>query len=213
MPNYLSFMIVLVAGWVNRHQLKVIEYQQEEIRVYKEQFEGRRIHFTDEQRRRLATKARALDAKVRQQIANIATPDTLMRWFRELVAKKYDGIPFDKLRAFRKGGPGRPRLRDRIADLVVKMAEENLSWGYTRIRDALHNLGITTDRNTVKRILNDHGIEPAPERKRKMRWSTFIAAHLEVLAAMDFFKKGRRLQAVGCRSQNRNGMGNRKGDR
>jgi len=67
------------------------------------------------------------------------------------------------------------------------MAEENLSWGYTRIRDALYNLGITTDRNTVKRILNDNGIEPAPERKRKMRWSTFIAAHLDVLAAMDFF--------------------------
>jgi len=67
------------------------------------------------------------------------------------------------------------------------MAEENLSWGYTRIRDALHNLGITTDRNTVKRILNDHGIESAPERKRKMPWSTFIAVHLDVLAAMDFF--------------------------
>jgi len=67
------------------------------------------------------------------------------------------------------------------------MAEENLSWGYSRIRDALHNLGITTDRNTVKRILNDHGIEPAPKRKRKMPWSTFIAAHLDVLAAMDFF--------------------------
>jgi len=170
----------LAQDGVNRHQLKVIEYQQEEIRVYKEQFEGRRIRFTDEQRRRLATKARALDAKVRQQIANIATPDTLMRWFRELVAKKYDGSA--------KRGPGRPRLRDRIANLVVKMAEENLSWGYTRIRDALHNLGITTDRNTVKRILNDHGIEPAPERKRKMRWSTFIAAHLDVLAAMDFLK-------------------------
>jgi len=103
-----------------------------------------------------------------------------MRWFRQLVARKYDGSP--------KRGPGRPRLRDRIAELVLKMAEENLSWGYTRIRDALHNLGITTDRNTVKRILNDHGIEPAPERRRKMPWSTFIATHLDVLAAMDFLK-------------------------
>ena len=102
-----------------------------------------------------------------------------MRWFRHLVAKKYDGS--------KKRSPGRPRLRDRLAGLVLKMAEENLSWGYTRIRDALHNLGITTDRNTVKRILNDNGIEPAPERKRGMSWSTFISAHLEVQDAMDFF--------------------------
>ena len=102
----------------------MIEYLQEEVRVYKEHFEGRRILFTDDQRRRLAIKARALDAKVRKQVANIATPDTLMRWFRQLVAKKYDGSA--------KRGPGRSRLRDRIADLVLKMAEENLSWGYTR---------------------------------------------------------------------------------
>ena len=67
------------------------------------------------------------------------------------------------------------------------MANENQSWGYTRIKDALHNLGITTDRNTVKRILNDHGIEPAPERTRRMPWKTFLNAHWEVLAAIDFF--------------------------
>lgn len=68
--------------------MKITEYQQEELRVYKEQFDGRRIRFTDDQRRRLAIKARELDAKVRKQIANIATPETLQRWFRELVAKK-----------------------------------------------------------------------------------------------------------------------------
>ena len=78
------------------------------------------------------------------------------------------------------------------------MAGENHSWGYTRIRDALHNLGITTDRNTVKRILNDNGIEPAPERKRKTSWTTFIAAHWDVLAAMDFFNVEAK-EAVGMR--------------
>ena len=96
----------------------------------------------------------------------IVTPDTLLRWFRSLVARQYDGTA--------KRRPGRPRMRDRIADLVVEMANENQSWGYTRIRDALHNLGITVDRNTVKRILNDHGIEPAPERKRTgTAWKIF----------------------------------------
>jgi len=74
MENSLSFIILLVCGWVNGHQQKTIEYLQEKVRVYKEQFEGHRIRFTDEQRRRLAIKARALDAKVRKQIAGIVTP-------------------------------------------------------------------------------------------------------------------------------------------
>ncbi len=96
------------------------------------------------------------------------------------MARKYDGTAKRTL--------GRPRTRDRIADLVVEIANENQSWGYTRIGDALHNLGITVDRNTVKRILNDDGIEPAPERKRAgTPWKTFLTAHWEVLAAIDFF--------------------------
>ncbi len=75
-----------------------------------------------------------------------------------------------------------------MADFVVEMANKNQSWGYTRIRDALHNPGITVDRNTVKRILNDHGIELAPERKRTgTSWKTFLAAHWDVLTAIDFF--------------------------
>ena len=107
------------------------------------------------------------------------TPDMLLHWFRSLVARKYDGIG--------RRNPGRPRIRDRIADLVVKMADENQSLGYTRIRDALHNPGITVDRNTAKRILNDHGIEPAPERmKTGTPWKTFLEAHWEVPAAIEF---------------------------
>ena len=148
MNDYVNFLILVAAGWVNRDQQKIIDYLLEENAVYRELLDGR-PRFTDNQRRRLAIKAKALEAKVRAQIASIMTPDTLLRWFRRLVARKYDGSA--------KRGPGRPRLRDRIAGLTVRMAEENPSWGYTRIRDALHNLGITTDRNTVKRILNDSG--------------------------------------------------------
>jgi len=172
--------MLLIAGWINRLQEAQIEYLKEEVRVLREHTPDKRIKFTDAQRRRLGRKAKAVGRKGLKNLSGVATPDTLLRWFQRLVARKYDGSA--------KRGSGRPRLRDRIAHLVLKMAEENLSWGYTRIRDALHNLGITTDRNTVKRILNDNGIEPAPERKRKMSWSTFIAAHLDVLAAMDFLK-------------------------
>ena len=180
MSDYLRFFILLTAGWINRDQQKIIDYLIEEIRVYQEFCKGHRLRFTDKQRRRLGVKAKALGRKTLEQFAGIVTPDTLLRWFRTLVARKYDGSA--------KRGPGRPRKRDRIADLVVKIADENQSWGYTRIRDALRNLGITVDRNTVKRILDDHGIEPAPERKRTgTPWKTFLAAHCEVLAAIDFF--------------------------
>ena len=179
MLDYLRFIIFLTAGWINRDQQKIIDYLIEEIRVYQEHFKGRRLRFTNQQRCRLGVKAKALGRKAFEQFAGIATPDTLLRWFRNLVARKHDGSA--------RRGPGRPRARDRISDLVVEMANENQSWGYTRIRDALHNLGITVDRNTVKRILNDHGIEPAPERKRQMPWKTFLNAHWDVLAAIDFF--------------------------
>ena len=78
-------------------------------------------------------------------------------------------------------------MRDSISDITIRMANENPSWGYTRIRDALLNLGITVNRNTVKRILSDHGIEPAPERSRRTPWKTFFEAHWDALAALDFF--------------------------
>ena len=76
---------------------------------------------------------------------------------------------------------------EEIAALVVRMAHENPRWGYTRIRGALTNLGHTIARNTVKRILKDHGIEPAPERSRRMPWKTFLQAHWEGLVAADLF--------------------------
>jgi putative transposase len=179
MSDYLRFFILLVAGWINRDQQKIIDYLLEETWVYRKHLKSRRLRFTDEERRRLSLKAKALGRKSLDQFAGIVTPDTLLRWFRKLVAKKYDGSA--------KRGPGRPRIRDKIADLVVKMANENQSWGYTRIRDALHNLGITVDRNTVKRILSDHGIEPAPERGSRTPWKTFLDAHWGALCALDFF--------------------------
>ena len=74
-----------------------------------------------------------------------------------------------------------------VAELVVRMAVENPTWGYTRIRGALSNPGHAIARSTVKRILHDHGIEPAPERSRRTPWKTFLQAHWEGLAACDLF--------------------------
>ena len=178
-PNALHFLLLLFSGWVNRRQLAVIDYLKEENRVLREQLGGRRLRLNDDQRRRLAVKGKALGRKVLQQMAGIVTPDTILRWYRTLVAKKVDGS--------KKRGRGRPRTAEEIAALLVRMAGENPTWGYTRLRDALRHLGHEIGRNTVKRILLIHGIEPAPERNRKTSWKTFIKAHLGELAAADFF--------------------------
>ena len=86
-----------------------------------------------------------------------------------------------------KGRPGRPSTTPDIAALVVRMANENTTWGYARIRGGLKSLGHDVARNTIKAILKDHGIEPAPERRTKTPWKTFLAAHWDGLAAADFF--------------------------
>ena len=178
-PNALHFLLLLFSGWVNRHQSEVIDYLKEENRVLREQLGGRRPRLNDDQRRRLAVKGKVLGRKVLAQVAGIVTPDTILRWYQKLVARKYDGS--------KRRGPGRPRTEKEITDLLVRMATENPTWGYTRIRDALWHLGHEIGRNTVKRILMEHGIEPAPERNRKPSWKTFIRAHLGEIAAADFF--------------------------
>ncbi|MCG8599078.1 MAG: IS3 family transposase [Verrucomicrobiales bacterium] len=149
------FILLCVAGWINRDQQVVIDYLQEEIRILKE-IQGGRPRFNDRQRRRLASKAQKLGFGRLKEIANLATPQTLLRWYRTLVGKKYDSSNR------RKGG--RPRTKEEIVELVLRMAKQNERWGYTRIRDALHNLGHEVSRGTVANILKDHGIEPAPER-------------------------------------------------
>jgi len=119
---YLPIHLLLqdVCRWINRHQLDVIEYLQEENRVLKERLGGRRLRFTDAERRRLARKARVLGRKMLNELGTWSLPDTLLRWYRELVASKWNY-------SYRRG-PGRPRVMDAIADLVVRMALENQSW-------------------------------------------------------------------------------------
>ena len=73
-----------------------------------------------------------------------------------------------------------------VEALVVRMARENADWGYDRIVGALSNLGHQVSDQTVGNILKGHGIEPAPSRKRMTTWATFLKAHWDQLAAIDF---------------------------
>jgi transposase InsO family protein len=166
----------MIAGWMNRKQQDVIAYLQEENRVLREQLGGKRLRFTDAQRRRLAAKAKKIGRRGLRKFATIAAPDTLLRWFRELIARKYDGSA--------KRGPGRPPVMEQIRELVVKMAKEN-QWGYKRIRGELKKLGHQVGRSTIRRILKAHGIEPAPE--RPTTWKSFLSSHWGAICASDFF--------------------------
>jgi transposase InsO family protein len=175
----LQFLLMTFAGWVNRQQFAAIEYLKEENRVLRQQMGPRRPRLSDEQRRRRAVKGRILGRRALGEVAGIVTPETILRWYRELIAAKYDGTT--------RRTAGRPATAASIQSLVVRFASENPSWGYTRIRDVLGNLGHVIARNTVKRILDEHGLEPAPTRRNRMSWKTFVRAHCGAIAATDFF--------------------------
>src|SRR6516162_7049413 len=126
-PTPLQMLLVTLAGWINRHQQYVIEYLMAENRVLKGQLTGRRLRLTDDERRRLAAKSRRLGRRLLRQVATIVTPDTILRWHRQLIARKWTVEP---KRA------GRPGIMHEISSLIVRMARENPAWGYTRIRGA-----------------------------------------------------------------------------
>jgi transposase InsO family protein len=177
--NPVRFIMIALSGWINQHQLLIIDYLREENRVLREQLGDRRPKFNDDQRRRLAAKAKGLGRKILADVATIVTPETLLAWHRKLIAQKYDGTG--------SRGPGRPRTAREIEALVVRMAKENRDWGYRRIKGALSNLGHELATSTIAEILRRQGIEPAPERSRKTTWKEFLTQHWELIVAADFF--------------------------
>jgi transposase InsO family protein len=178
MPPLLSFLLMVVSGWVHRHQLIVIEFLQAENRLLKSRLSPKRIRFTDAERALLARKAKAVGRKALLKLDTIVTPDTLLRWHRQFVARKWNYA--------QRRGPGRPGIMRQISELICRMALDNSGWGYTRIQGALANLGHKVGRGTVANVLKRSGIEPGPERGKRTRWSTFLKAHWSVFAASDF---------------------------
>src|SRR5712691_8886346 len=128
----LRILLVALSGWVNRHQLEVIAYLREENRVLTKQLAGRRVRLTDAQRRRLAANGHRLGRQVLREVATLVPPDTILRWHRQLIARKWTG---------RRRRVGRPGVLAEIRRLAVRMARENPKCGYRRIQGALHNIG------------------------------------------------------------------------
>ena len=182
----LPLPLQFLAAWLGVSFARVLQHQVDylkaENRVLKKRLGANKLRLTDADRCRLAVLGKKLGRKALAEVATVASPETILRWHRELVAKKHDGS--------QRRGPGRPKKRGESAELVVRMARKNETWGYTRIRGALQNLCHKLGRNTIKRILQEHGIEPAPERGKRMPWGKFIKAHMGAFRGLDFVKVG-----------------------
>ena len=172
-------VLAYVTGTVDQELLARNEYLAAENRILKAQLPGR-LRLSDAERGVLGEIGHRLGRKALADIATVARPETILGWYRKLVARKFDG---SKARR----GPGRPRIKREVEQLIIRMASENRSWGYDRIAGALANLGHEVSDQTVGNVLRRHGLPPAPERKRTITWAAFIRTYLDLLAGADFF--------------------------
>jgi putative transposase len=172
-------ILAYVTGTVDQELLARNEYLAAENRIMRAQLNGR-LKLSDAERGALGEIGHRLGRKALADIATVARPDTILGWYRKLVARKFDG---SKARRY----PGRPRIRREVEELIIRMAGENRDWGYDRIAGALANLGYEISDQTVGNVLRRSGLPPAPERKRTTAWADFIRTHMALLAGTDFF--------------------------
>ncbi len=148
-------LVLTLSALIDHEQEKAIEYLKTENQVLREKLGKGHIMLNDDQRRRLAVKGKYLGRKALFEVATIVTPDTILRWHRQLIAMKWDY-------GDRRKSVGRPRIREVIVHLIVRMATKNEGWGYDRIQGALKNLGYYISDTTVGNVLKENAIEPAP---------------------------------------------------
>jgi putative transposase len=172
-------LLAYVSGTVDQELLLRNEYLAAENRILKGQIKDRLL-LSEGEKTTLAEIAHRLGRKALEDVAATAKPDTILGWYRKLLANKFDGSKSRR-------SVGRPKLDQETERLVVRMAKENPSWCYDRIVGALANLGHRLSDQTVRNIFRRHGISPAPNRKQTVSWKNFIRSHWDVLVGMDFF--------------------------
>ena len=156
-------MLAYITGTVDQELLLRNEYLAAENRILRAQIKGRLL-LSDAEKATLAEIAHRLGRKALEDLAAVAKPDTLLAWYRKLIASRFDGSKFRK-------SWGRPRVGEETERLVVRMAKENPGWGYVRIVGAMANLGLRLSDQTVGNILRRHDIPPAPKRKQATGWA------------------------------------------
>jgi putative transposase len=162
-------ILAYITGTVDQELLLRNEYLAAENRILRAQIKGRLL-LSDAERATLAEIAHRLGRDALDELAAAARPETLLAWYRKLIAKKFDGSMCRK-------SCGRPRVDEETEQLVVGMAKDNPGWGYDRIVGAMANLGFKLSDQTVANILRRHDIPPAPKRKQATSWKDFIRAH------------------------------------
>ena len=172
-------LLAYVTGLVNQELLLQNQYLAAENRILRARLPSR-LRLSNPERETLAEFGKRFGRKALARVACVAKRDTILAWYRKLVAQKFDG---SKHRSY----PGRPRISPEIEALIVQFARENAGWGYDRIVGALAHLGHTVSDQTIGNVLRRHGIAPAPKRSQTTTWKDFIASHLDVLAGSDFF--------------------------
>ena len=172
-------LLAYITGSVDQELLLRNEYLVTEHLLLRQQITGR-IQLSDAERKTLAEIGKHLGKQALAEVATIVKPATILAWHRKLVAQKFDG-------SRQRQSSGLPKIDPALEALIVRMAQENRSWGYDRIVGALANLDYKVSGQTVGNILKRHGIPPAPERKTTTTWKEFIRTHMEVLVATDFF--------------------------
>jgi len=172
-------LLAYVTGTVDQELLLRNEYLAAENRILRGQIKDRLL-LSDGEKATLAEIAHRLGRKTLEDVAATAKPETILGWYRKLIANKFDGSKSRR-------SVGRPKLDQETERLVVRMARENPSRGYDRIVGALANLGHRLSDQTVGNIFRRHGISPAPKRKQSISWKNFIRSHRDVLVGMDFF--------------------------
>ena len=171
-----------MAWCIDRELYKAIDYLREQVRVLVEfqDKQNKQIRLSNSQRMRVAARAKRLSRALLERCTELFTPDTVMRWYRDLIARKYDGSENGMFL-------GRPPIRQEIVDLVICFKEDNPRWGYQKITDQVVYLGYTISKSTVKTILIENGYDPEPDLTVRSTWQEFLRSHWEVLVACDFF--------------------------
>ena len=151
---FLRTLLAALVGWLDQRQQEALAYLIEENRILRGQLRGRRLRLSEDDRRRLAVRGHRSGRRGLRQVATIVTPDTILRWHRQLIARKW---------TYAKGRGGRSGVLAEIRRLVVRMAEGEPDVGLYADPGALKNVGHRVGRSTIARILKAHGLPPVPE--------------------------------------------------
>jgi transposase len=153
------------------------DYLRQENKILRRKL-GKRVSLSEPERRILVRCGMRIRDRL-GEVASIVRPETILRWNRRMKQKKwtYDNTPKKR---------GRPPKGRETEELVIRLAEENGDWGYTRIAGELRKVGHKVSPSYVRDILRKHGIPPSPQR-RGMSWKQFVASHMDVAWAADLF--------------------------